>query len=198
MPEFTCATHGGRGVEAVCGECGEPLCRDCANDVRDPVFEHYETAGLRRLALILVLVIGLPILLNTFLLDILIQIRKDLTPQTIVLFDPGILHSSVILGLTLIPTLYYRAGSDRIGKTFVHRRATERNLCDDCASKRKQSILYYSITGFAVLFGLLGLYLIVQSFGSRIIDLTSLRISAIGVGIYLLRDEIVYRISMST
>ncbi|MFT4932602.1 MAG: hypothetical protein ACI91T_002498 [Natronomonas sp.] len=196
MAEFTCATHGGRSVEGVCGECGEPLCQECVDKVRDPLFDHYETEGPRRLILILFLVIGLPLLLNTFLLDALIQIRKDLIPQTIVIFNPGILHSSVIFGIALVPTLYYRTSSQYSGTVFVHRQATERILCAECANNRSQRVLYYGIVGAAVLFVSLGVYLILQSFGAGRVDLTSLRVSAIGGGIYVLRDELVYRLKV--
>lgn len=195
MSEFSCANHGGERVEGVCGECGEPLCGECVNNVRDPLFDQYEVEGYRRVGLVLLFLVGVPLLLNAVVLDVLIQLRKDFVPQTIVLFDPGLLHSAIILGIALIPTTYYRTSSSRSGFRFVRRKATERILCDTCANERGHSLLYYGILGLAVFLGAAGIVLIAQSFDGRILDLTSLRISAIGAGIYVLRNEITYHLS---
>jgi hypothetical protein len=131
-----------------------------------------------------------------YLLDVFIQLRKTLIPGTIVIFDPGFLHSSIIVGLALIPTLYYRTGSNYSGTLFVHRRATERILCDQCANRRNQDLLYYAILGVAALFVFLGGYMVFQSFGNGAVNLTNIRIAAIGAGIYFLRDELAYRLTM--
>ncbi|MFB6296868.1 MAG: B-box zinc finger protein [Halobacteriales archaeon] len=187
---LTCDTHGDTEAKQVCGECGTPICDECAKNIHDATFTHFESSGIRNLAVALLLVLGAPILFYVVAPGLLPGLRRQLLPGQVIRLNPAVTLSAVVLGASLLPAIWYRSGDESLDIDLLVRRGNERTVCSDChETKRAQRGYQYIVTGMAALVGLAGAYLVVTG------SYTLLPIVALGVGIYLASDEAVIMLS---
>lgn len=189
-------------AEAVCGECGEPVCGPVmkgtpwellhsvftayghGREFHDATFSHYES-GLRRVVL-LVGLFGVSLLFSVIFPRAIPTVVSAVFPTPIEL-KPAIVQSSAILGVALLLTLRYQRGDHKTRFRIRVRRTTDRVLCDGCfEDSLVQLALAYVVTAVIVVLVAVGLQdVLVQ--GSAL----PLRIVALGVGLGVLRDDIV-------
>lgn len=184
---LTCDRHGNTQAEKVCGSCGTPLCDECAETIYDPTFSSFTTSGAtRRLVLGITLIVGMPILHALVLGDLITQIRLMLFPTRGLFPRVGLVHSSVILGMALLLTVWFRKG-DIVEEPLMLRQGSERTLCEDCTGgERLRRYLQLAVAGVALIIVLYGAYRLVTA-----LNLAPLRVIAIGGAVYILRDTLV-------
>lgn len=172
-------------AEGVCGECGRPVCADHQRSFHDSTFHHYE-GGSRRAVVALISLVGVPVVFD--------QLFPDLIPSLIVsvlrrplFFTDAVVHSAVILGLALGLTLRFQSGEHRGNFRILARRVATRHLCGECYEETfLQRALHYALAVVAILLMLLGL----RDLVSKGI-LLPLRTVAVGIGVWVLRDDLV-------
>lgn len=185
--EFTC--HNDQDpATAVCGRCGVPLCSDHQNEQRDPMFSDFsEKFGYFLLAIGLVLVIPIA---WTMLDPVTVLEEEVLSEEDISVPDGSsttVLHSSVLLGLGLWFALWAQSADQKTSARFLRRTPPSRILCRDCsADARVPQLILYLVAALAGLLVLSGVYLAWDSSG-----VTALRLSALGLAVYIVRTDAV-------
>ncbi|WP_324759325.1 hypothetical protein [Haloarcula montana] len=189
-------------AEAVCGDCGRPVCGP-AMDIslggvlgsitgdpghgrrfHDSTFSQY-ASGLGRAALGLALVF-VSILLSYVFPGLVPGIVAAVSPGPIGL-KPALVQSTAILGVASLLTLRYQGGEHSTNFRIRVRKTATRVLCDECFENTMvQLVLFYFLTAVAAVLVIVGLRDIVAT-GA----LKPFRIVALGLGLGILRDDIV-------
>ncbi len=189
-------------AEAVCGECGRPVCGPVMNATvrgilsglfsdyghgkrfHDATFHSYEN-GVGR-ALLTVGLLGISVLFSAVAPG-LIPAVVSATISAPIGLKPAVVQSSAVLGLASLLTLRYQRGERTTEFRVRVRRTASRVLCDECfENSLVQLALSYVVTAVVsvlIVFALLD----VVSTGSAL----PLRIAALGVGLRIVGDDIV-------
>lgn len=195
---LACDDHSNRAAERVCGECGSPLCDECASRLSDITLEHYERGGGKQLVIGLGLVIGVPLLLEVLAPNLVGSITGLLFDEAVYL-EGSLVRGSIVVGLAYLAVVRYRTryglsdveplefGSAIGDFELLTRRSGTRTVCEQCKpDKQVQTYLLYGITLVAGALVVYGLY---QSLPN--LFFVPLRYSAVGIALYLARDELV-------
>lgn len=186
--KFTCHNDQDRAT-AVCGRCGVPLCPDHQNEQRDPMFSDF-SEKFRYFLLAIGLVAVIPIAWT--MLDPVTMLEEEiLADQEDISVPDGssttVLHSSVLLGLGLWFALWAQSADRKTSARFLWRTPPRRTLCRECsADARVPLFILYAVSALAALLVLLGVYLAWSSNG-----VTPLRLSALGLAVYIVRTDAV-------
>lgn len=171
--------------KTVCGKCGRPICEDHHRSLHDSTFYHYEDGSKRAVAVIVGL-LAVPVLFVQLFPNLISGLIREVYGRP-VFFTDAIVHSAVILALALGLTLRFQLGERRGDFRLLVRQTAERDLCDDCYEDTfLQRALYYGLILFALILVLVGLRGIFTQ-----ATLLPLRIIATGVGVWILRDDVV-------
>jgi hypothetical protein len=101
--------------------------------------------------------------------------------------EPAVLHSTVILALFSGLTLWVQGATRKTSARFLRRSPPKRILCEDCyADTSVVRLLAVAIFFVGLLLFAAGAYF---SWSSG--NISALRLSAVGIGIYILRYDIV-------
>lgn len=189
LDRLTCDKACSDSATAVCGRCSIPLCSDHRTEQRDPLFSAFsETFGAFLLAVGLVIVI--PVAWTT--VDPVTILEQEVISNQENLSIPAdlgttVLHSSVLLGLGMLFTMWIQSADRKTSARFLRRTRPERVLCEDCsADTQLPRLALYVIAALAGLLILFGAYLAWDGSG-----VGSLRISALGILIYIVRTDTV-------
>lgn len=171
--------------EGVCGECGRPVCGDHRRSLRDSTFHYYE-GGSRRAVAVLVGLLAVPIVFTQLVPDLVPNLIQTALSRTL-LFTDAVVQSAIILAVALALTLRLQSGEHRGDFRVLIRRATDRSLCDNCYEDTVlQRAFYYGVVVVAASLTLIGLRDIVTQG-----VLLPLRTVAVGLAVWVLRDDIV-------
>lgn len=177
-------------AQNVCGRCGDPVCEDHAYN-QSTFSGAFSSDAWELVALILVLIIGVPILLRFGISGIIGEIRRAIIPGQVIYARAGLVQSSLLLGVFLSTRLWYRTTDGSIGYEPLVRTTTERVVCEKCHDdNRNRSPINYGLYAVAVIMVLAGLFGLISA-----VDLRMLRLIAIGSGIYLIKDELLTLLS---
>jgi len=189
LDRLTCDKACSDSATSVCGRCSIPLCSDHRTEQRDPLFSGFsETFGSFLMAVGLVIVI--PVAWT--MVDPVTTVEQEIISNQENLSIPAdlrttVLHSSVLLGLGMLFTLWVQGADRKTSARFLQRTRPNRVLCEDCsADTQLPRLLLYIIAALAGLLILFGAYLAWDSSG-----VGSLRISALGILIYIIRADTV-------
>lgn len=195
---LACDDHNNRTAEQVCGECGQPVCKECASTVSDITLRHYEGGGLGKVVVGLALLVGVPTLLNVIAPQLIGDIVRLVFDKPLYL-KGGIVLSAVYIGLAYLALVRYRTRYglsdvsplelDDVVQDFelLVRRSGSRTVCEDCKrDKQVQRYLLYGVTLAALAFVLVGLYL---SFSK--LYFAPLKYTGSGVALYIVRKDLV-------
>lgn len=181
---LACSTHGNEKAHQVCGECGQPLCSDCASTVPDLTLTDYDTDGARTIAIALTLIVGVPVVVGVLPKQFWL-LFVDLAGQPLFI-QPGLRTGAIVVGIAMLGTVYFRGGSSASDLRLLTRNSNERVVCSDCqGDKQFQRTLLYAVTGVAVLVMLFGLWQSVQS-----LDFSNLNVVGVGLAVFVARDGI--------
>jgi hypothetical protein len=186
---LTCNEDCSDNATAVCGRCGIPLCSDHQNEQRDPMFSDF-SEKFRYFLLAIGLVAVIPIAWT--MLDPVTMLEEEvLADQEDISVPDGssttVLHSSVLLGLGLWFALWAQSADRKTSARFLWRTPPRRTLCRECsADARVPLFILYAVSALAALLVLLGVYLAWSSSG-----VTPLRLSALGLAVYIVRTDAV-------
>lgn len=141
-------------MTGVCGECGMPLCSECANDTKDPKFRSFDRTGFNSLLIGFVLLLGVPVFLWVLFPDMVPNMTRSVFGEPIFIMD-GLILSSIFVGAAIIGTTWWRKSS---GKKVLKSKKPVRILCEDCyfdakTRKRMSSLIKY-ISIIVVIYGL--------------------------------------------
>lgn len=187
---------------AVCGECGVPLCENhqawsfwnllpSVEKTRtvDATYTRF-SSGFASLVGVVVALVAIPVLIVGFSpVHTVLGDFVDIPSGT----ETAILHSSLLVGLSLGLSLWSQGAESLTSVRFLRRRTTERVLCKNCHEALTiQRGVYLSTVALAGLFAALGLYWSVTGD-----SLTPLRVAGLGLGVYILRfDSTLYIIEL--
>lgn len=189
LTRLTCDKACSDDATAVCGRCSIPLCGDHQNRHRDPLFSDFSRA-FGAFLLVVGLVIVVPVAWTT--IDPVTILEEEVISNQEDISIPAdlrttVLHSSILLGLSLLFTLWVQGADRKTSARFLQRRRPERVLCEDCsADTQLPRLILYVIAALATLLVLLGAYLAWNSSG-----VGSLRLSALGLLICIIRVDTV-------
>jgi hypothetical protein len=184
---FTC--HRDRDpATAVCGECGDPLCDSHQESFTDPSVTRFRPGLLRFVAIVLGLLLFPAV---WFAVDPMTAIESSLESNGESPLpagtEPAVVHSAVILALFSGLALWVQSATRKTSVRFLRRSPPERTLCEDCyADTSVVRLLSVTIFLVGLLLFVAGAYL-AWSGG----NVSTLRLSAVGIGVYILRYDIV-------
>lgn len=188
--DLPCENHKRDAAVGVCGLCGTPVCHDCAKTLTDPLFQTFNPGGWTKLVGGVGLLVGVPAVLWFVYPDLVLDVSNLIFGGTVFL-KTGVLHSAIIIGAALLLSVWITTGD---GFGFIKGYTHERILCEDCYHERKHvKFIRILVIGIAGLVALYGLYTVATD-GSKNPNLPfffrEIRIVAVGVAVYILRDEI--------
>jgi hypothetical protein len=184
---FTCHRDRDRAT-AVCGECGDPLCETHQKNFTDPLFTRFKS-GLSYFA---ALILGLLVFPAVWLaVDPMTAIENSLASNGESPLPAGtesaVFHSIIILAFFSGLTMWMQSATRKTSVRFLQRSLPERILCEDCyADTSVVRLLSVAIFLVSLLVFVAGAYFAWSSG-----NLSTLRLSAVAIGIYILRYDIV-------
>lgn len=182
--DLTCYRDSEKSV-GVCGECGRPVCRDHHRTLHDSTFHHYED-GSKRAVAVIIGIAGIPVVFGELFPNLIPGVIQEVLGRPL-FFTDTVIHSSIILAVALGVTLRFQSGERRGDFRLLVRRIAKRDFCDDCYEDTfLQRALYYGLVVVAAILVLIGLRdLVTQEV------LLPLRTVAVGVALWLIRDDVV-------
>jgi len=185
---FSCKNHGDRRAGQVCGECGDPLCGDCSNRVTDVTLDDYDSGGVRRLIVGLLLIAGSLVLLDALPRGLWLAL-SSIAGKPLYL-RLGLKPAFLLTGVALLGTLRFRgisAGFDLTGFSIVTRQNNARVVCQSCydGDKRLQRTLSRVFKLVAVALIVYGIYQSVAALFFR-----WLWVSGVGGAVWILREDL--------
>lgn len=187
--QLTCHRDTNR-AEAVCGECGTPLCENHSTQkllfiekvFRDWSFSRFR-GGQQPLIKSVVLLIALP-LAWVFVEPLTLVENAGISPPAST--GRAVLHSSIILGFAFTLKLWGQGSDENTSIRLLYREPPKRVLCKSCFDDNfLQVIIGYTMLGLSVLVMLAGVYL---AWNSK--SLGALRLSVVGLGIFVIRHDV--------
>jgi hypothetical protein len=195
---LACVDHD-REAGQVCGECGDPLCGECATSVADVTLTHYDRGGFWRFVRGVGLFAGVPLLFTVLFPNLLSQV-VGLLPGSPFFLKGSLVLGSVFVGVGSLSVVRYRTrfGLADLSPTvltdavkdfeFLVRKSNARQVCDDC--RRDLKLQYWLGRGIGVLGLLLVLYGLYASFTAGLVFIP-LKWSFLGVALVIAKGEIV-------
>lgn len=195
---LACVDHD-REAGQVCGECGDPICDDCATGVADVTLTHYERGGFWRFVRGAGLLVGVPLVLSVLFPNLLSQVL-GLVPGSPFFLKGSLVVGSVFVGLATLSGVRYRTRfgfadltptvlTDAVADfEFLVRRSNARQVCDDC--RRDLKLQYWLGRGVGVLGLVLILYGLYASFTGGLVFIP-LKWSFLGLALVVAKGEIV-------
>lgn len=183
---LACDTHGDETAEQVCGECGTPVCDDCADRVNDMTLNDYEPGAARHIAVALGLVFVVPFLVNLVPQGVSLALADLAGKDSPLYYKGGLALASMLVGVAMLASVRYRPASSASDFELLTRNSNERVVCGDCKSEKSvQQGVYYLVAALGVLVALYGVWTAVDALFFR-----SLRVAGVGGAIFVLRAEI--------